>query len=361
MKKTSSVNRVFLATVLISSLGYLVDTDNYLVLLLASQILLVAPAIIYFIINKVNIAKAIRFHKVSLPNIALIILFAFLIQPLMTLINAISMVFVQNTANDVMMAIAQNNSIFVSLFMVAFVPCIFEETVYRGVFYNEYRKVNTLKGILLSGFLFGIIHGNLNQFSYAFAMGIIFALLIEATDSIVSTMIVHFIINGTSITLLYLYPKLFHILENIYGKDKYNAKELMEEMQVSAANLDLLSILQSYLLPAAVSTIFAFIIFRTIAINTGRWEFIKGILDKNSNKVKQNKVEFEYKVQDKEPTYFEMQLNNKYMQTNNESSAHIATFDSNKKKDRLFSVSLIIAIIICIANLIVNEIFASKL
>ncbi|MDF2473384.1 MAG: Abortive infection protein [Anaerocolumna sp.] len=343
MNKIASVNRLFLITVLISIIGSFINgyissyTDNYFILLLISQIMLVAPSLIYFIKDRINIANAIRVRPIHLSNVILVIIFAFLIQPLMNFINALSMIFVQNTTSEVMFGIVEKNGFWLSLFLIGFVPAILEETVYRGVFYNEYRKVNPWKGILLSAFLFGIIHGNLNQFSYAFAMGIVFALLIEATDSILSTMIVHFVINGTSVILLEIYPRLLKYLENVYGMEQYNAQDLMNQLQ-NSATLNFAYIVQTYGISALIFTPLAFIVFRAIAKNTGRWDFVKNI----------------FHAKEAAERYQPMEDGMEYR--------HSADFNhyviTTSKKKSLFTTSLIAGIIICVIMLIINELFA---
>jgi membrane protease YdiL (CAAX protease family) len=341
MDRIKSVNRVFLATILISIAGSFLNdlvsmyTDNDLVLLLISQIILVIPSIAYLSIHKMNVRKTIRFNKINFSNIMLIIVFAYLITPLMNLINAISLLFVQNDISNVMNNITEKNSFLISLFMVAFVPCILEESVYRGIFYSEYSKINPLKGILLSAFLFGLMHGNLNQFSYAFAMGIVFALLIEATNSILATMVVHFIINGTSILLLEVYPKLLHLLERMYGSEKFNAKELMDTLQTGATEKVNIDFVIQYGLTAIIPTILAFIVYRTIAKNSGRWEYVKRIFSSNAR-----------------------------INTNDTSEENYLTepisMESAANKVGLFTWSLWIGIAVCVFILISNELFTSS-
>jgi len=335
MNRVKSVNRVFLATVLISILGYFINdwvagkTNNDIVILIFSQVLLIIPTIAYLTIYKLNVAKAIRFNKIKISNVILIIVFSYLITPLMNFINAISMLFVQNDTTDFMINIMKDNSLWLCFFMVAFVPCILEESVYRGVFYNEYSKVSPWKGILLSGFLFGIIHGNLNQFSYAFAMGVVFALLIEATNSILASMIVHFFINGTSFLAMALSPKIFALLEALYGPDKFNAKELTDAIYAGGGdNLTLAFIVQNLGLTAIIGTILAFIVYMTIAKNSGRWEYVKGIFRRNAS-----------------------------MDTSMESTINRMPV---VKKQRLLTVSLGIGILICIVLLISNEYYVRQ-
>ncbi|MFU0826040.1 MAG: CPBP family intramembrane metalloprotease [Lachnoclostridium sp.] len=347
MNRIKSVNLVFLATVLMSVGGSFVIsfltnyTDNYFIVLLLSQIFLVIPSAVYLITQNVNLAQAIRFKSIRVSNVILIIIFAYLIIPLMNFINALSMLFVKDNITGLMYNIVSNNGFLLSLIMIALIPCILEESVYRGIFYNEYRKVSPLKGVFLSAFLFGIIHGNLNQFSYAFAMGIIFALLIEATDSILSTMITHFIINASSVLLMYLYPIMIKTLEAVYGSEQFNADELIKSMESGAIeNIDLGYVIKSYGITALVATILAFFVFRTIAKNSGRWEHVKSIFRGKASESAVNYSETEYYTDDGDISL-------------------ASNFYEKPAKRRLLSVSLIIAILICIALLIGNELDAT--
>lgn len=337
MDRVKSINRVFLATILISIAGAFLNErigvyiDNSLILLLLSQILLIVPSVAYLLIYKINPCKAIRFHKVRLSNVVLLILFAYLITPLMNFVNAISLLFVRNDISNIINDILDTNGFLLSIFVIAFIPSIFEEAVYRGVFYSEYSKINPLKGVLLSALLFGLMHGNINQFSYAFATGIVFALVIEATNSILSTMIIHFLINGTSILLLEVYPKLLYLLERMYGSDKFNANEMIDAVQYGAAeSLDLSMVLQ-YGLTAIIPTILAFVVFRTIAKNTGRWEYVKNIFRKDSN------------------------INTKDILLPNNVD------ETGVKRRSLVTLSLLIGIAICIFLMIMNEFYTSSL
>lgn len=305
-KRINEINLVFLTTIIFALFGQGINsiifiyTDNYLLTLLSSQLILILPSIVYIIKYKLNIKEAIRFKKIKAVNIILLIVFSYLITPLMSFVNALSMLFFQNTTSSFMGGIIKENGFFLSILIIALVPAIFEEVVYRGIFYNEYRKAKPLQAIFLSAFLFGIIHGNLNQFVYAFLMGIVFALIIEVTDSILSTMIIHFFINGTSVTSLHLYSK------------SMNVEEEASQLEASLDQiLTFTEIMKTLLWPAIICTILAAFVYVAIAKNEGRWEWIKEIFIKRKN----------------------------------------------QNEEKLISISLVIAIVICIVIMIMNEIY----
>lgn len=322
--RIKQVNHVFLATILISIAGQSVNgwlyrrTGNLLLILLSSQIMIILPAAVYLITQKINIKEAIRFKGIRLSNVMLLILFSYLISPLMGLINGLSMLYVENDTAGMIAGITQNNSFLISLFMIAMVPGILEEAVYRGVIYNQYKKVSVLGGILLSGFLFGIMHQNINQFSYAFVMGIIFAFLVEATDSILSTIIVHFIINGTSVVMLYILPMFFKLMEGVYGPELFNAEQLIQSLGSTGDGLTAEIVLTTYGIPAVLCSILAFMVYKAMAKNANRWEYIKGI--------------FRRKEEDRE--------------------------EERESKKSLFSISLILAIAICVGLMVYTELLS---
>ena len=187
------INQMFLITVLISLTAAFLPLNrifpDYGARLLFSEILLVAPGAAWIISGKRNYMYTVRLKKIHGSTGVLLFLFFIAMMPLMSLINAISMLFVENTTTQTMTEVVTGQSFLSSLIVIALLPAIFEESVYRGLFYNEYRQVSPISGLLLSAFLFGIMHANWNQFSYAFVMGMVFCLIIEATDSILSSMI----------------------------------------------------------------------------------------------------------------------------------------------------------------------------
>ncbi len=203
------VNGTFLVTVLFyfgASIGLsevLAKMDSILLRLGISQLILAAPTIAYLLLVKQPLRETIRLKPLKLTRVFLVLLFALLVMPFMSFINAISLLVTTNQATAELQELAELPFV-VSLLFVALLPAVLEETVYRGVFFQEYRKINVPKGILLSGLLFGLMHLNLNQFSYAFVMGCVFAVVIEATDTILSTMLIHFAINAFSTITTYL-------------------------------------------------------------------------------------------------------------------------------------------------------------
>lgn len=277
-----------------------------------NQLILLVPTAIFIIsCRDCKIKHALRLKGISFGNVILVVVFAFLVMPLLNLISAISLLISQNHIAQGIESIV-DNGLLPAMVSVAIIPAIVEETIFRGAMYNQYSKINRRAGILLSAFLFGLLHLNFNQFCYAFVMGIIMSLLIEATDTIVAPMLVHFVINGYSVLLTFLTPKLLEYYVKLGGSKEMYA-ELLEQEVTSDV---LISSLPVYMISSIIfSVLLGFFVFRTIANNTNRWNYVKGIWRKDR-----------------------------------ESSQ-----EQSNEQGSVFSTPLIVSVVICIVLIIVNR------
>lgn len=83
---------------------------------------------------------------------------------------------------------------FLMLFTVIGAP-IFEELFFRKFIVDRTAQYGECLSVMLSGFMFGLFHGNLSQFPYAFALGAFLAYIYIRTGKIGYTIIIHAIIN----------------------------------------------------------------------------------------------------------------------------------------------------------------------
>lgn len=77
----------------------------------------------------------------------------------------------------------------------AVLPALFEEFAYRGVVMQSLRRYGDWFAILVSAFLFGMIHGNMLQVPFAFLVGIILGYCTIVTGSMWCSIGIHFLNN----------------------------------------------------------------------------------------------------------------------------------------------------------------------
>ena len=208
-----NVNRVFLITVAVYLgvsllLGYVVTVPMPMNAgLILSQALVLLPSLIYCGIRRIPLGEVVPFRKMKFSVWILVVICTYLMYPLLIVLNALTLFFVDSGTAD-LMGIATQNHFLIATLLMAGLPAFVEEFVFRGMLFSTYKKSRMLPAVFLSAFLFGCMHLNFNQFLYAFALGIYLAFLVEATGSILSSMLAHFTINFTSVLMTYALPKL---------------------------------------------------------------------------------------------------------------------------------------------------------
>ena len=90
------------------------------------------------------------------------------------------------------------------ILQIAILPAFVEEFALRSVILQPMRRFGDRYAILMSAFVFAIMHGNLVQIPFAFIAGIAFGYYTIATSSIWVGVLAHFLNNLYSVILNYL-------------------------------------------------------------------------------------------------------------------------------------------------------------
>ena len=215
----------------------------------------ISPIILVLFIKKIKFKDIIPLTPLSLKNFFLIIFLSFTIQPMLQLIGAITNVFFKDEISDAIGLFA-SLSLPKALFVSALVPAITEELAFRGVILTGYKKTPVLIGVLMSSFYFGVMHFTISQLFYAIVGGIIFAYLVKVTKSIYSSILMHFIFNGTQITIAHIAYKYTPNINEQISNVTYTFKDLIYPL-----------IYFLFTLPLLLLSIFLFIICNKKEIN----------------------------------------------------------------------------------------------
>lgn len=233
MNKTKSINRLFLGMVLWAlAAPYLLQgvlgRFGTVQLAVAGEILFALPVILYLVLKRIRPKEWIPFRKIGISTILMSLLTGILLLPLVTFINAFSMLFATNYVSESSAQLV-DNPVWVNLLVIAVIPAVVEELIYRGIFYHAYREKGVIMGAVASAIVFGIMHRNLNQFFYAAVLGVIFCILVEITGSIYASMAAHFAINGWNVLLMAVQKPL----ESLTGETAAAQAEMTSELLVA--------------------------------------------------------------------------------------------------------------------------------
>lgn len=80
---------------------------------------------------------------------------------------------------------------------------ITEELMYRGFMLKNLSRISQRFGIFMSATLFGLMHGNVSQFIFAFVFGIFLAHIDIKHNSLIPSMVIHAFSNTVSIAISY--------------------------------------------------------------------------------------------------------------------------------------------------------------
>lgn len=104
-------------------------------------------------------------------------------------------------ANNIL-NIASTTNPWTNLLVMVICAPIAEELLFRKLLIDRTVKYGEGCAVVFSGLLFGLFHGNLNQFTYAFVLGLFFGFIYVKTRNIIYSVLMHMLINFMSSVLV---------------------------------------------------------------------------------------------------------------------------------------------------------------
>ena len=83
--------------------------------------------------------------------------------------------------------------------VLAVLPAILEEFFFRGIVAHEYERRGAARGVFMSALLFALCHFDIHNLPVYLFSGVLFALVLLATDSLLATMLLHVVYNIVSL------------------------------------------------------------------------------------------------------------------------------------------------------------------
>jgi hypothetical protein len=233
-----------------------------------SELLLLIPAIVYVAIEKIDIMACIPYRKIRWQDALLSLLVGYMLIPVVLFINVLTSLFATNYLQESSVEFTSYPYL-AQVLLIAVLPAAVEEFVFRGLIYHSYRRNGLVGAAFFSALAFGIMHMNLNQFFYAFIIGIFFAKMVEVTGTMWSSMLAHFAFNTYSITMVQLLKMM--------GVDVYAESSEYAVETASTASSVLTDIYQVVIFGviAALFLFFANKIVNHMAKKNGRYEYYR--------------------------------------------------------------------------------------
>ena len=110
-----------------------------------------------------------------------------------TLISSTTTIDVSNPVENLL----NSTDIWINLILISIIGPVFEEIMFRKLLIDRTIIYGPKISIILSALMFGLFHGNLNQFFYTFLLGGFLAYVYIKTGNILHTILLHITINLT--------------------------------------------------------------------------------------------------------------------------------------------------------------------
>lgn len=188
-----------------------VITDNMWFMTAYSIVSILCYAGIYLVYNKI---QKIDFKAINLKfNLKW---HTYLIMIVVGVISLFGIQYFISIIDDLLISLGYNmastsinptswGTFFLSVFVLAILPAIGEELIFRGIILNGLRtRFNDIASIFISAILFALMHQNLQQLIYPFLLGSIMAWAVVRSGSLISSVIIHFTNNFLVVLLTFI-------------------------------------------------------------------------------------------------------------------------------------------------------------
>lgn len=190
---------VFIAAYIINVLNpSLLDSNNFQIILSSVLQYCIGFPIMYLIIRKMPRQKpsvqklgAGKILQYMIVGIFVMYVGNYVSQFLMTNIESFLGHEVQNDISSLL----SGTDMILSIIFVGIIGPIVEELMFRKLLIDRITPYGNVIAILFPSLLFGLFHGNLYQFFYAFALGAIFSYIYIKTGKILYSTLLHIFIN----------------------------------------------------------------------------------------------------------------------------------------------------------------------
>lgn len=175
--------------------------------------MLLIPFFMYKFLRKkksVEVLKEFNVKPIGAKAVLYAILIGFIVYFLNLAVASFFNIFIYSTGYDPSFGMSSSSggsyplaTFLLDVVVTAILPGICEEFCHRGLLVNGFKQLDIKKTVLLVGFLFGLMHLNVEQFFYASIIGMFLTLLVYITGSIIPSMIIHFMNNFMGLYLTF--------------------------------------------------------------------------------------------------------------------------------------------------------------
>lgn len=251
-----------IGSLLFFTIGFTVQQrELYTGLIITQLAVVLLPPFLYLEIFRMDVRKLLRFNPITLKQGVLAGLITIFMYPAavtgnLVMLNILTRI---GTIDVPVMPTATTPFEYLRLILiVSLLAGVCEEVFFRGFVLRGYERLGQRKAIVISALLFGMFHYNLYNLLGATVLGLVFGILVLATNSLYTGIIGHMVNNALAITLGYV----FTLMADMFP---------VEERELAATTLgdSLLASLVFFGVLAVLGMAISYYLYQKLKLTTG--------------------------------------------------------------------------------------------
>lgn len=173
--------------------------------LIQCVVMFAVPILLYSLFVSKNIKQTFRdfgFKKISMSILLCSIALGFVLYCVNSYVAQFfqAIIVILGYDSSLGVSLSVGGSVAKEFLLTAILPGICEEICHRGLLLRGSQKQGyTRYGLIFSSLLFGLLHLNIQQFFYAAILGFLMGVTVLVADSIIPSMIIHFMNNAINV------------------------------------------------------------------------------------------------------------------------------------------------------------------
>ncbi len=216
------------AVVLLLYVGFKAqNASQYPGLLITEFLLILAPSLALLLIGRYDFKNVLRINRISLLNLFIILCIMGAALPVVGFLNMVNLFIIEAVFGRVVLPdipVASNGTeLLINILIIGGSAGICEEIMFRGVIQRGMERLGAIKAILITAFLFGLVHLDFQRFLGTFVLGALIGFIVYRTNSIFGGIFAHFANNSIAVIASYAATRINELVKSM-GEDQLTAE-----------------------------------------------------------------------------------------------------------------------------------------
>jgi hypothetical protein len=284
-----------LAVIMFILLGNLIDKihtgDFYLKGIISEVVLVLVPPLLMLLLFRYDFKKVLRLNKISFFNIFIIFCIMLFAIPAVSALNLVNILAIKyifgKTLPNTMPGITTWVDLVKGIMVIGMSAAVCEEVLFRGTIQRGLERLGAVKSIILTSFLFGLMHQDFQKLLGTFLLGAIIGFIVYRTNSLYGGMVAHFTNNSLLVLLTFGMSKFNRFAESagINGPGDYDSDKYLSEL-ISGPTTELIGVLFVWgiifliFISAFIAAMYAFVVntsdtAKSAVMERGQYKFAR--------------------------------------------------------------------------------------